>query len=61
MSNVFALGGLGPDALNNAAARAARERHPDRHVLGYGPANELDALAALGFRDLGGLSVWVAA
>jgi hypothetical protein len=58
LSNVLALGGLDPDALNNAAAR---ERDPDRHVLGYGPADELDALAALGFRDLGGLSVWVAA
>lgn len=58
LSNVFALDRRTLKAFTGAAARAARERHPDRHVVGYGPVSKLEALAPLGFRDLGGLRVW---
>ncbi len=60
LSNVFALDGRDLGAFTRAFARAARERHPDRHVVGYGPAAGLEALAPIGFRDLGALRVWVA-
>ena len=59
LSNVFALDGRDLETFTRAFARAAREWYPDRHVVGYGPAAGLESLAALGFRDLGGLRVWV--
>jgi hypothetical protein len=59
LSNVFALGGRDLGAFTRAFVRTAREQHPDRHVVGYGPATEIEALALLGLRDLGSLRVWV--
>ena len=35
LSNIFALDGRDLGAFTLASAQAARERHPDRHVVGY--------------------------
>jgi hypothetical protein len=59
LSNVFALDELSA-AFHRDCARAAQRLCPERAVVGYGSRSELDDLAALGFRDLGPLRVWVA-